>query len=67
MKMFKKATGFALAVVVATSGCDILDVSNPNNLVQEDLNNSSAATAVVNGGLATLTRGIGSSPPLSSS
>jgi hypothetical protein len=57
--MFKKATGFALAVVVATSGCDILDVENPNNLVQDDLNNAAAASAVVNGGLATLTRGIG--------
>jgi hypothetical protein len=59
MKKIKKVSGLALAVVVAASGCDILDVENPNNLVQDDLNNSAAVEAVVNGGLVTVTRGIG--------
>lgn len=48
----------ALALV-SLPGCDTLfDVDNPNNLVQEDLDNPAAAEALANGGLVTVTRGI---------
>lgn len=47
-----------MGVALAFSACDILDVENPNNLVEEDILEPSAATAVVNGALATVMRGI---------
>ena len=40
-----------LSGVLATTGCGILDVSNPNNLVEENLATTQAANAVVNGAL----------------
>lgn len=48
-----------LALAVPATGCDILDVENPNNLVQEDVQRRPAATAMVNGALSTVARGIG--------
>ncbi len=48
-----------LAFMVPAAGCDILDVDNPNNLTQEQLNERTAATSAVNGGIATVTRGLG--------
>jgi len=39
--------------------CDVLDVDNPNSLIEEDLNNPAAAPAIANGAEATLTRGLG--------
>lgn len=53
-------TGMALALALAlgTAGCNILDVNNPNNLTQQDVENVAAANAVVNGALATTMRGI---------
>ena len=44
----------SLAVTLCTlalAGCDILDVNNPNNLVEESVRQESAASAVVNGAL----------------
>lgn len=39
----------SLLAVLALAGCDILDVENPNNLVEESIRNQAAAAAVVNG------------------
>ena len=41
------------------TGCDALEVDNPNSLVEEDLGNPTAAPAIANGALTTLTQGIG--------
>lgn len=53
-----KFLSVATVLTVALTGCDILTVNNPNNLVQEDLEQPTAAGAVVNGALGTLTRGM---------
>lgn len=45
------APAFAVLVVLALGGCDILDVSNPNNLVDDDIRQREAASAVANGAL----------------
>lgn len=42
--------------LTACSG--ILDVDNPNNLIQEDLNNPAAARSLVNGALTTVAQGL---------
>ncbi len=39
--------------------CNLLEVNNPNNLVEEDLNNPAAAEAMANGVEATVTRAVG--------
>ncbi len=50
----------ALVLCAGLSGCDsIFEVENPNNLVQEDLEKAVAATAIVNGALSTVARGMG--------
>lgn len=41
----------ALVGVLATTGCGILDVNNPNNLTEDSLQKTQAANAVVNGAL----------------
>jgi starch-binding outer membrane protein, SusD/RagB family len=44
---------FALTGALALTGCDsLLDVSNPNNVAQEDVEQPQAATAMVNGAAA---------------
>lgn len=49
-----------LAVAAAMAGCgDILDVENPNNLIEEELSNPTAARSIVNGASAVVARGIG--------
>jgi hypothetical protein len=49
-----------LSVVAGLTGCkDILDVENPNNLLEENLGDPAAARPMVNGASATLARGIG--------
>ena len=49
-----------LAVAVAAAGCgDLLDVENPNQLVQEDLQSPAAAGALANGAVATVTHALG--------
>ncbi len=49
------ATGFALLL----SGCGLLDVDNPNALVQEDIEKAQAADAAVNGAQAIVASGVG--------
>lgn len=39
--------------------CDVLDVSNPNSLIEEELDNPAAAPAIANGAEATVTRALG--------
>lgn len=48
-----------LALLVTIAGCDLLDVSNPNNLIEEELDNPAAAPAMANGAEATVTRALG--------
>lgn len=51
MKNRLKAPAVMMLATLTLSGCDILDVSNPNNLVEESIRQQSAASAVVNGAL----------------
>src|SRR5262245_47194916 len=44
--------GPALALGLVLPACDILDVSNPNSVKEEDLTKISAAAALVNGAVA---------------
>jgi hypothetical protein len=46
------------ALVVAASGCNLLDVSNTNSVSESALNNAAAAGPIVRGSRATITRGI---------
>lgn len=46
-----KALAAGLMAVLALGACDILDVENPNNLVEEDIEGVAAAAAVANGAL----------------
>ncbi len=48
-----------LGTAVLVGGCDILDVDNPNALVQEDAEKVTAAAAVVNGAQARTASGVG--------
>jgi hypothetical protein len=56
-----KAPAVMLAATVALTGCDLLDVSNPNNLVEASIRNEAAASAVVNGSLALVSSSISQS------
>ena len=47
------------ALMVVTSGCNLLDVSNTNSVSESALNNAAAAGPIVRGSRATVTRGIG--------
>ena len=50
MKNRVKAPVLAVMAAVTLSGCgDLLDVNNPNNLVEASIRNKAAASAVVNG------------------
>jgi hypothetical protein len=50
----------AIAAAGALAGCgDLFDVENPNNLVQDDVEQPEAGGAVSNGALSTVARGIG--------
>lgn len=48
------------ALVVMTSGCNLLDVSNTNSVSESALDNPAAAGPIVRGSRATVTRGISS-------
>jgi starch-binding outer membrane protein, SusD/RagB family len=52
----KLAPVFAAGLVLAA--CNILDVNNPNNLTEESIQSTTAASAVVNGAVAQNARGI---------
>ena len=57
--MKKSLISIILTVLVLTGCENILKVKNPNNVLEEDLNNPSAAASLVNGALATVMQGIG--------
>lgn len=49
-----------LAVLVSLTGCEgLLEVENPNNVLEEDLKDPATAAALANGSLATVSQGIG--------
>lgn len=53
------AAALALLLVIGGAGCENpLDVENPNNLVDEDVNQPSAVPALVSGAQGTLARGV---------
>jgi hypothetical protein len=53
-----RSLAFAFALVIA--GCEgLLDVKNPNNVLEDDLRNPAVAGGIVNGALATVSQGIG--------
>lgn len=55
-----KASALALTGALTLGGCsDLLDVNNPNNLVEESVRQQAAATAVANGALARVSRAVG--------
>lgn len=55
-----KAGWGALLGVLSLTACDsLLDVENPNSLIQEDLSTPSSAGALANGALSTVARGAG--------
>lgn len=65
----RSSLGLVGGIVAATAGlsaCGLLDVENPNNLVQSDLESPAAANAIVNGALATTSRALGYLTALSS-
>ncbi|TVP48493.1 MAG: hypothetical protein EA350_03250 [Gemmatimonadales bacterium] len=52
--------GAAVLAASGLAGCSgLLDVQNPNSLVQDDLNSPAAAAALANGALSTVARGFG--------
>lgn len=51
--------GLAMLIFMLVSCDGILDVDNPNSLVEEDIRSPAAADALANGALATTMRGIG--------
>jgi hypothetical protein len=58
MKNRIKALASVMLVAVSVSACDLLDVNNPNNLVEESIRNTAAAQAVVNGAQALVAEAI---------
>jgi len=51
---------FFVLLLMAGPGCSgLLDVENPNNVLEADLSDPAAANAITNGALSTTTRGIG--------
>lgn len=55
-----RTSAMAVLLGLATTGCaGLLDVENPNQLVQEDLERPAAASALVNGALSTMARAFG--------
>lgn len=56
---FFLAFGLVIAVGLLVSGCDILDVDNPNNLREDDLDRAVSARPMANGAEATVTRALG--------
>ena len=58
LRFVSLCTSALLLILVAGCG-DILEVDNPNTLIEDDLSNPSASTAMANGAEASLTRGLG--------
>lgn len=60
MNRNRKSILGALVGAMLPAGCGLLDVDNPNALVQADFEKVTAAAAAVNGSQATVARGVGS-------
>ena len=59
MKNRIKASVLTVVTALTLSGCgDLLDVNNPNNLVEESISQAAAASAVVNGSLSLVSSAI---------
>ena len=58
MNKLLKHTGITLVLLISLmlAGCDLFDVENPNNLVEDDLGNPASAAAMTNGLEFSLTR-----------
>lgn len=50
---------FTLLLLFVSTACNLLEVDNPNSLVEEDLDNPAAASSIANGAEATLTGALG--------
>jgi starch-binding outer membrane protein, SusD/RagB family len=50
----------ALAALTLAAGCGLLDVTNPNNVGEESLENPAAATPIANGAIGATTRAVNS-------
>jgi hypothetical protein len=48
-RLVRSSLGALLAVAVLVAGCDVMDVSNPNSLVEEDIQSPSSAAGLKNG------------------
>ncbi len=48
-RLVQHSVGALLAVAVLVAGCDVMDVSNPNSLVAEDIESPSSAAGLKNG------------------
>lgn len=59
MKIHIKAPVLAVTAMFVLSGCDLLDVDNPNNLVEESVQLESAANAMANGSLRLVSEAVG--------
>lgn len=57
-KNFWKGVLAAAGLIMGLAGCNLLDVNNPNNLIEEDLGNPAAAAPMVNGVEAAVTRAV---------
>ncbi|HEY9514901.1 MAG TPA: hypothetical protein VIQ74_04400 [Gemmatimonadaceae bacterium] len=51
-------TGALLTALLAVGGCNILDVTNPNNVIEDALQNPTAVQAEVNGSVAQTMQGL---------
>jgi hypothetical protein len=51
--------GLTIAVALLVTGCDVLEVDNPNNLREEDLSRPVSAGPMANGAEASVTRALG--------
>lgn len=57
-RITKHIVTFGIVAGVFLAGCNILDVDNPNSLVEEDINNPVTAEFLVNGAEATVADGV---------
>jgi hypothetical protein len=48
-RLYRSGVGVLLAVAMLVTGCDVMDVSNPNSLVEEDIQSPSSAAGLKNG------------------
>src|SRR5687768_1434077 len=54
----RRARAAALAALAAAVGCGVLDVTNPNNVLEENLETPAASTPIANGVIGATTRAL---------